>query len=252
MSRRPVNKPALRYACAMTPRSAPGSAGSHRTRGREERRLRIIGGQWRGRKFRFPALPLRPTPDRVRETLFNWLQAHTPGAHCLDLYAGSGALGLEALSRGAASVIFVEQQRIAASALEQLLRDWQAEGWSVVCAQARHFLDARGGVPGAVYPAHAARPGHPAHPGAHPAAAAAHTGPFDLVFLDPPFSSGELPAVLAALEHGWLAPGCRVYVEHARGEPLPALPAPWQELRAGSAGEVRYHLLGAAAGAISG
>ena len=220
--------------------AAAASAGSHRTRGREERRLRIIGGQWRGRKFRFPALPLRPTPDRVRETLFNWLQAHTPGARCLDLYAGSGALGLEALSRGATSGTFVEQQRIAADALERLLRDWQAGGWSVVCAQARHFLAARGAVPGAAYAAATAGEG-----------ATGAAGPFDLVFLDPPFGAGELPATLAALERDWLAPDCRIYVEHARGEPLPALPAQWQELRAGSAGEVGYHLLVAAAGTTS-
>lgn len=186
--------------------------------------MRIIGGQWRGRKFRFPPLSLRPTPDRVRETLFNWLQTRTAGARCLDLYAGSGALGLEALSRGAAAVIFVEQQRGAAAALERLLLDWQAGSGRVVCAQARQFLSTGYASAG---------------------------GPFDLVFLDPPFGSGELPAALAALERGWLAPDCRIYVEHARAEPLPALLPPWRELRAGSAGEVRYHLLEAAAGATS-
>ncbi|MGH8257163.1 MAG: RsmD family RNA methyltransferase, partial [Steroidobacteraceae bacterium] len=112
-----------------------------------------------------------------------------------------------------------------------LLLEWQAVGARVVCAQALHFLAAS--------------------PGATAAVAAASGGPFDLVFLDPPFGSGQLPAALAALAHGWLAPDCRIYVEHARGEPLPALPAPWQELRAGSAGEVRYHLLVAAAGTES-
>ncbi|HEX4025086.1 MAG TPA: RsmD family RNA methyltransferase [Steroidobacteraceae bacterium] len=228
------------------------SAGSHRTRGREERRLRIIGGQWRGRKFRFPALSLRPTPDRVRETLFNWLQGRIVGAHCLDLYAGSGALGLEALSRGAASVTFVEQQRGAADALERLLRDWQAGGWIVACAQARTFLAARGSVYAAARAGHTG--GAALTTGAGLTAAAGvggGAGPFDLVFLDPPFGSGELPAALAALEQGWLAPGGRIYVEHARGEPLPALPAQWQELRAGTAGEVGYHLLVAAAGTTS-
>src|SRR6185312_15235986 len=101
-------------------------------RGADARRLRIIAGRWKGRRFRFPPLPasagLRPTPDRVRETLFNWLQPRIAGAHCLDLYAGSGALGLEALSRGAASVLFVESQRAAADALDRLLRDWDARG----------------------------------------------------------------------------------------------------------------------------
>jgi len=76
---------------------------------RPERTLRIIAGQWRGRKFRFPPIDIRPTPDRVRETLFNWLQSRLEGARCLDLFAGSGALGLEALSRGAAEATFIEQ-----------------------------------------------------------------------------------------------------------------------------------------------
>jgi 16S rRNA (guanine966-N2)-methyltransferase len=184
-------------------------------RGRNTRRLRIIGGQWRGRRFRFPALDIRPTPDRVRETLFNWLQHRIAGARCLDLYAGSGALGLEALSRGAAEVIFVEQQRAAAMALNQLLRDWEASGGTVACSQAQHFLAARSAT--------AAR--------------------FDVVFVDPPYRSGELAAILAALEHGWLNADSRVYVEHARSEPLGTLPAGWLELRAGNAGEVGYHLL---------
>ena len=96
--------------------------------------LRIIGGTWRGRKLRFPAAAgIRPTPDRVRETLFNWLRAAIPGARCLDLFAGSGALGLEALSRGADAVTFVEQDASAAAALRALLSQWQgpARGWCV-------------------------------------------------------------------------------------------------------------------------
>jgi 16S rRNA (guanine966-N2)-methyltransferase len=196
--------------------SAAGSA--HRSRGTRERQLRIIAGRWRGRRWRFPPSALRPTPDRVRETLFNWLQAHTEGARCLDLFAGSGALGLEALSRGAATVTFVEQQRSLAQALQQLLADWQAVGAQVVCTPAQQFL------------------------------AAAARG-FDLVFLDPPFASGELAAVTAQLERGWLAPGARVYLEHARAAPLPELPASWRELRAGTAGEVGYHLFAPAGGA---
>jgi len=99
---------------------------------RPERTLRIIGGRWRARKFRFPSSDIRPTPDRVRETLFNWLQPRIEGAHCLDLFAGSGALGLEALSRGAASVLFIEQQRAAAAAIEHWLHAWQASGGVVV------------------------------------------------------------------------------------------------------------------------
>ena len=95
---------------ATVPRSLPRAA-----RGAQARVLRIIGGAWRGRKLRFPRdADIRPTPDRVRETLFNWLGARVAGARCLDLFAGSGALGLEALSRGAAHVTFVEQDTLAA------------------------------------------------------------------------------------------------------------------------------------------
>lgn len=157
----------------------------------------------------------------MRETLFNWLQERTAGAHCLDLFAGSGALGLEALSRGAASVTFVEQQRSLSLALQVLLADWQAVGAQVVCASAQQFLGRR---------------------------AAAARG-FDLVFLDPPFASGELAGLTAQLERGWLAAGARIYLEHARAAPLPALPGSWRELRAGTAGEVGYHLFAPVGGA---
>jgi len=184
-------------------------------RGAQARSLRIIAGAWRGRRWQFPDTDMRPTPDRVRETLFNWLQDRVAGARCLDLFAGSGALGLEALSRGAAEVIFVEQQRAAATALQQLLRDWGASGATVECSQAQRFL----------------------------AGAAASSGGFDIVFVDPPYRSGELQVILAALERGWLKADSRIYVEHARGEPLKALPSGWVELRAGTAGEVGYHLL---------
>ena len=150
----------------------------------------------------------------MRETLFNWLQPRIEGAHCLDLFAGSGALGLEALSRGAASVLFIEQQRAAAAAIEQWLQAWQASGGVVVGAEAMHYLSA--------------------------------TPPrgFDIVFLDPPYGSGALAAAANSLERGWLARDARVYLEHARREPLPALPLSWRELRSGTAGEVGYHLFG--------
>ena len=175
--------------------------------------MRIIAGQWRGRKFRFPPLDIRPTPDRVRETLFNWLAPYIQGARCLDLFAGSGALGLEALSRGAAEVTFVEQVRGAAAAIEQLLTAWQATGGSVRCEEAVRHLSA----------------GPPAHA-------------FNVVFLDPPYGSGVLARCAELLEHGWLATGARIYAEQARRDPLPAMPASWESLRSGTAGEVGYHL----------
>jgi 16S rRNA (guanine966-N2)-methyltransferase len=188
-------------------------------RGRQERVLRIIAGRWRGRKFRFPALDIRPTPDRVRETLFNWLQPRIQGAHCLDLFAGSGALGLEALSRGAASVVFVEQQRSAAAAITQLWRDWRGEEPSletaILCEEAQRYLSA-------------------------PAPRR-----FDIVFLDPPYDSGHVAMAASALERGWLARDARIYVERARRDPPPAVPLRWHELRAGTAGEVGYHLYSA-------
>ncbi len=192
-------------------RPAPGG----RPRGAQQRMLRIIAGRWRGRRFRFPPLDIRPTPDRVRETLFNWLQPRIEGAHCLDLFAGSGALGLEALSRGAASVRFVEQQRAAVIALERLLHEWQADGASVLCAAAPGYLE--GAVPCAC----------------------------DVVFLDPPYSTALLAPSAAALERGWLRPDARIYIERSRRDPAPALPARWRELRAGTAGEVGYHLYAA-------
>ena len=188
-------------------RNAPGS------RGANARVLRIIGGSWRGRKLRFPAgTRIRPTPDRVRETLFNWLAARVAGARCLDLFAGSGALGLEALSRGAAHVTFVDQDAAAARALAATLDEWGAQSADVERADARLYL-------------------------------ARTPRPFDLVFLDPPFDSALLPEAAALLEaRGWLAPGALIYLECAARAALPTLPAAWTPLKEKRAGEVGYHL----------
>ena len=176
--------------------------------------IRIVGGLWRGRRIPFPDLPdLRPTPDRVRETLFNWLQPVIAGARCLDLFAGSGALGIEALSRGARQAVFVERSPEAARALgAQLERLGAGARGEVHCRDAQAFL--RGAAV-----------------------------PFDVVFLDPPFGSRLLPDVLPLLEErGWVAPGGRVYVESARADGAPPLPHGWTLLRSKSAGEVGYHL----------
>jgi 16S rRNA (guanine966-N2)-methyltransferase len=182
-------------------------------RASQARVLRIIGGNWRGRKLRFPAsAAIRPTPDRVRETLFNWLGSATAGARCLDLFAGSGALGLEALSRGAAQVTFVEADEAAARALRERLTEWQARDARVARADALRYL-----------------------------ASAAQA--FDIVFLDPPFASPLLARAAALLEERhWLADGARIYVECAARQGLPPLPPTWQALKAKRAGEVGYHL----------
>ena len=198
---------------------------SGRVRAAQE--LRIIGGAWRGRRWRFPANPaIRPTPDRVRETLFNWLAPGLEGARALDLFAGSGALGLEALSRGAAYVHFVEQDGPSAGALRSLLAAWPAPLYGATApdpARARVMqADALRLVGGA-------RP--------------ADLAPFDIVFLDPPFADGLAGRCMADLARGdWLASGARVYVEAPAREPPPALPPGWQWLRSRTAGEVGYYL----------
>jgi 16S rRNA (guanine966-N2)-methyltransferase len=180
-------------------------------RGARARSLRIIAGAWRGRRWRFPDTDLRPTPDRVRETLFNWLQDRVPGARCLDLFAGSGALGLEALSRGAADVVFVETDRKAARSLQELLAAWQAPRGHVIEGDALRLL---AGPPRTM----------------------------NLVFLDPPFAAGLLsPAAAALTANGWLAEGALIYVEHAADEHWQP-PASWQLLRSGAAGAVGYHV----------
>jgi 16S rRNA (guanine966-N2)-methyltransferase len=177
-------------------------------------RVRIIGGSWRGRRIEFPDVAgLRPTPDRVRETLFNWLQWDIPGARCLDLFAGSGALGLEALSRGAAEVVFVEQAPAAARSLRTQLERLGGSGRAqVIEAGAARFLRAAG-------------------------------EPFDVVFLDPPFGAGVLDEYLPQLAAGrWLKADGLVYLECQRQAGPPPLPAAWELLKSKSAGEVGYHL----------
>ena len=178
--------------------------------------LRIIGGGWRGRTWRFPQGGIRPTPDRVRETLFNWLAPQISGARCLDLFAGSGALGLEALSRGAAQVVFVEQ---AAEPVRELRKTVALWGGAPAAGAQIHLTDANAYLAG-------------------------RHEPFDLVFLDPPFAAGLLSQVAARLESGhWLRPDALIYAECPAREGLPPLPANWSAAKTGRAGEVGYHLL---------
>ena len=191
-----------------------GRASPPPARAARSRVLRIIGGSWRGRRLRFPpSADIRPTPDRIRETLFNWLAADVRGAHCLDLFAGSGALGLEALSRGAEQVTFVERDGLAVRELRARLDEWGANGARVVEMDAPRFLEA-------------------------------DPQPFRIVFLDPPFASDLLARSARLLESGrWLAPGALIYVETDARHPLPQLPQSWTLGKAKQAGAVRYHLL---------
>jgi 16S rRNA (guanine966-N2)-methyltransferase len=172
-------------------------------------RVRIVGGEWRGRRVAVAArIGVRPTPERVRETLFNWLGQRLDGAVCLDLFAGSGALGFEAASRGAARVVMVETDRAVAAVLHRSREQLAAAAVEIVPGDALAYL-ARGGER------------------------------FDVVFLDPPFRQNALPALLAALPPR-LQLGARVYVE---GDRPAGAALPWRELRHARAGRVSYQLL---------
>ena len=171
-------------------------------------RVRIIGGDWRSRVIRFPpASALRPTPDRVRETLFNWLGQRLDGLACLDLFAGSGALGFEALSRGARRVVMVERDRATARALRDNARKLDAKGAEIVESDALAYLGRAGEA-------------------------------FDVVFLDPPYASDLAQRAFERLP-GRVPAGGRVYVESA--EPVEPGPA-WRPVREDRAGAVRYAL----------
>jgi 16S rRNA (guanine966-N2)-methyltransferase len=176
-------------------------------------KLRIIGGSLRGSKLAVPDAPgLRPTPDRVRETLFNWLMPVIDGARCLDLFAGTGALGIEALSRGAAWTDFVETDpRLAQALRDNLGRLKQAQA-AVRGGDALTLLQAQ---PPSAY---------------------------DIVFVDPPFPAALWESTASALEsHDWLRAAAFVYLEMP-AQAQPALPGNWQLHRESHAGAVRYAL----------
>ncbi|MBT8143312.1 MAG: 16S rRNA (guanine(966)-N(2))-methyltransferase RsmD [Gammaproteobacteria bacterium] len=184
-----------------------------RRQGRQTDRFRIIGGQWRGRRLDFPSLAdIRPTPDRVRETVFNWLQPVIAGARCLDLYAGSGALGLEALSRGAGEVVFVDRESQALDAIGAHLQTLDCDSGRLERSDARRYLE--------------------------------HTAcGFDVVFVDPPFDDRPWDWLLPLLASpARLNPGARIYFEQLATDPVPALPDSWRLLRSKRAGRVGYHL----------
>lgn len=177
--------------------------------------IRIIGGRWRGRKL--PVLHaegLRPTTDRVKETLFNWLQFDLHGARVVDLFAGSGGLGFEALSRGAAEATLVETQPPAVA----LLRD----NVTMLGIANQVRIDHRGAL-------------------AWLDTATAQS--VDVLFLDPPFGEDWLPKILPLVEKaGILAPGAFIYIEAGQSESDAGLPPGWQLLREKTAGQVRFRL----------
>ena len=178
-------------------------------------RLRIIGGRFRGRKLGFPDVDgLRPTPDRVRETLFNWLQPVIAGARCLDLFAGSGALAFEALSRGAGHCLVIERDTMAVKTLRENAATLAVtDRIEIVHASALDWLE---------------RPAQQ----------------LDIVFLDPPYHKGLLGPCLESLSRpGWLAPGARIYVETAADESLPEVAAGLEVIREKRAGQVMCYLL---------
>ena len=175
--------------------------------------VRIIAGKWKRRRLKVvDAEGLRPTPDRVRETLFSWLAARLENSRCLDLFAGTGALGFEAASRGAQRVVMVEQDPQAVAALRDGRTALQAEEIEIVRADALQWLDSG-------------------------------RDDFDIVFLDPPFGRFQTGELCARLERsGRLRRSAVVYLESGAEDPPPALPDGWRLLRSQRAGQVRYHL----------
>jgi 16S rRNA (guanine966-N2)-methyltransferase len=176
--------------------------------------LRIVGGRLRGRRLPIPSESgLRPTADRIRETLFNWLAPVIPGARCLDAFAGSGALGFEAMSRGAGEVVLIEQSGTVVRQLEANARRLEMTGMRIVRGDAIRWLEGSG-------------------------------QPFDIVFLDPPFAQALwLPAIERLVSGGWLKSGSRVYIETPTRIGFPDLPSDWELVRDKTAGQVRFGLV---------
>ncbi len=173
--------------------------------------IRIIGGLWRGRKLRFPSAPgLRPTPDRVRETVFNWLAPVVHGARCLDAFAGSGALGLEALSRGAQFVQFIDSNPRCCDRIDSHLGELGVDNAQCHRDDFMRRLES------------------------------APAQPFDIVFLDPPFDEGFYAEAAQGLEeNGWLTSDAWVYVESRARSEAPTMPSRWAAHREKVMGDVR-------------
>lgn len=181
-------------------------------------RIRIVAGQWRGRVIKVvDHTELRPTPDRVRETLFNWLTGYTEGARCLDLFAGTGALGFEALSRGAKELVFVDHHVSQVKAIQNTARDFQAiDRCHIILDESIRWLK------------------QVQH----------NEKPFDIIFLDPPFSSMLIKESIRLLENSTLVqPTTLIYAESPKPLLAENIPSHWQLLKQKTASEVAYHLL---------
>jgi 16S rRNA (guanine966-N2)-methyltransferase len=178
--------------------------------------VRIIGGSLRSRKISFPdAEGLRPTTDRIRETLFNWLQFDLQSKHCLDLFAGSGVLGIEALSRGAASCVFIEKNAAAANSIGENLKQLELASGNVYCADALQWFNSSNN----------------------------NAEKFDLIFIDPPFSSNYIEKLFDELDSTQrLAANCKLYIE----SPVPLAQTKamvnWQQVKTKKAGKVHFSL----------
>lgn len=192
--------------------------------------LRIIGGQWRGRKLSFAdGEGLRPTMDRVRETLFNWLQGDIAGARCLDLFSGSGALGLEALSRYAGEVVMIDKNPQAIRMIRQNLELLAVDNARLMQMDARDFLSscsplqaqtADGSIP------------------------PISQKTFDIVFLDPPFNQQLLPVFCELLDKAnCLSDQATIYIEIEKKTKLPQLPDNWTIIKEKKAGQLAYYLV---------
>lgn len=177
--------------------------------------LRIIGGQWRSRRLSFIAAEgLRPTTDRVRETLFNWITPNIPGARCLDLFTGSGALGLEALSREARSVTFIDLSPHVISSLKNNLQTLQASNAEIICTDSVKWL--KNAAPETAY---------------------------DIIFIDPPFRCNLVAQCVELLEFSnVLKAGTYIYIEIEKEATQPNFPQNWRLHREKEAGQVRYML----------
>ncbi|MSR16034.1 MAG: 16S rRNA (guanine(966)-N(2))-methyltransferase RsmD [Gammaproteobacteria bacterium] len=177
-------------------------------------RIRIIGGEWRRRWLTIPSGSLlRPTADRVRETLFNWLGPYLPGSYCLDLFAGTGALGLEAVSRGAERAVLVENHPRIMQQLKANVSNLKTDRVEFVELDACCFI------------------------------AASPSRRFDLVFLDPPFGTTLLTTVVPMITRAFLAPSALIYLESEREAPRIALPDGWRIMREGETRQTRYCLI---------